>query len=938
MPTHRVTETALFNTLQKREKLDGFEAAEVSSRVSLVVTEAWPILQNVSRAFPLYTLHDPEHSFRVAENIAKLIPPATLSQLNAIELSLLLYAAYLHDIGMASSQEEANAWVDSDAYSAFLSSHEEWARTLNVAQYAERESKVEESELVKGKKKSRATKQYDSVHNVKRIQDVMYTEYLRLTHATRSADFVVQRYGRDGKSDNKIQIGEVNYADDVALLCKSHWEDVKALKDERYRRDKYTNQFAVNIQYCAIILRLADLIDLDPERTPRVLLDFIRLELYSRGTTSHDPVETSKIKSAEEWNKHRHMRGWKITPEEIRIEAKCSHPVVQRGLREFCELIDNERRDCWQLVKNNTVEITDKYKFLLTAEVDPKYVTSDGSYIYSEFEFQLDYDRIVSMLMGTELWGNPLLAIRELLQNALDACAHRAALSKKIKMSYEPCITFRIMWNHDHHPHIIRKFHRHHHPVTLICKDNGTGMDKRIVENYLMRIGRSYYNSPEFQRQNLDLYPISQFGMGIMSCFMLTNAIQIHTQRIDENLATHDPLIVEIDSSERYVVMRNTKTQREGTEISMQLSDDVIADPFEDRHFRHHHPFMIVEGLDYVLRKMAVHLSIPIEISHGDNRHSITIEPGSYHFPDIDHSALPCIGSRFKEFLFDFSYEETGGLAGKFRFLLPLDDRGNPCLGCITKPVFKFFVDGDGDLLLTTSNYKEGPSFTGLKGEDDDEKIEFGTDDARGVYKVTYGTRPPASKETWGDDNPQILEVVESHFRWSQDGLLVDDIDEPWGEKEKSEPDVEVHPHRGVSRDLFALFKVPGLNAADIDLRDQWRVRLNVQRTRFILGRESVQNFSRRIYPLATEMWKRITTQLLDSHTKKSVERMLCELYEASNYEFRQVLTSDLGDSAKSATVFAKRFMVETSQGKTAKSKQKKTSSPRSTRQDKGRK
>src|SRR4030042_1832074 len=134
VPAHRVTETEIFKALQKRERVDGFEAAGVCSRVSLVGAETWPILQNVSRAFPLYTLHDPEHSFRVAENIAKLIPKETLSKLNAIELSLLLYAAYLHDIGMASSQEEANAWVDSDAYTAFLSAHEEWARTLNAAQ------------------------------------------------------------------------------------------------------------------------------------------------------------------------------------------------------------------------------------------------------------------------------------------------------------------------------------------------------------------------------------------------------------------------------------------------------------------------------------------------------------------------------------------------------------------------------------------------------------------------------------------------------------------------------------------------------------------------------------------------------------------------------------------------------------------------------------
>src|SRR6266567_4649136 len=86
MPGHRVTETQLFKLLRKRESSDGFEAAQISSRVNGVVEEAWPLLHQISRSFPFYTLHDPEHSFRVA-------------QLNSIELSILLYAAYLHDIG-----------------------------------------------------------------------------------------------------------------------------------------------------------------------------------------------------------------------------------------------------------------------------------------------------------------------------------------------------------------------------------------------------------------------------------------------------------------------------------------------------------------------------------------------------------------------------------------------------------------------------------------------------------------------------------------------------------------------------------------------------------------------------------------------------------------------------------------------------------------------
>ena len=41
------------------------------------------------------------------------------------------------------------------------------------------------------------------------------------------------------------------------------------------------------------------------------------------------------------------------------------------------------------------------------------------------FRFRLDDDRVQELLMGEQLYGDPALAIRELYQNALDACRYR---------------------------------------------------------------------------------------------------------------------------------------------------------------------------------------------------------------------------------------------------------------------------------------------------------------------------------------------------------------------------------------------------------------------------------------------------------------------------------------------------------------------------------
>jgi hypothetical protein len=52
-----------------------------------------------------FTLHDDEHSYRVAERMFELLPEQATAKLSDLELGLLLSSAYLHDIGMNPRRE-----------------------------------------------------------------------------------------------------------------------------------------------------------------------------------------------------------------------------------------------------------------------------------------------------------------------------------------------------------------------------------------------------------------------------------------------------------------------------------------------------------------------------------------------------------------------------------------------------------------------------------------------------------------------------------------------------------------------------------------------------------------------------------------------------------------------------------------------------------------
>lgn len=81
--------------------------------------------------------------------------------------------------------------------------------------------------------------------------------------------------------------------------------------------------------------------------------------------------------------------------------------------------------------------------------------------------------------------------------------------------------------------------------------DDGIGMDKYVVQNYLAVAGRSYYRSKDFEQEGLKFDPISRFGIGILSCFMVADRIDIETCR-DPYISQEAKLLhIEIPSIQR---------------------------------------------------------------------------------------------------------------------------------------------------------------------------------------------------------------------------------------------------------------------------------------------------------------------------------------------------------------------------------------------------
>ncbi|HEX8693936.1 MAG TPA: hypothetical protein VF746_16050 [Longimicrobium sp.] len=504
----QIANLPLLNHLRRSAGRDDISKAEVEQLVAMVLGAAetiGPLLKQIPQTFRQYTEHDIQHSRNLIDLMGRFIPVKTLKRLNAVELTILALSALLHDSGMYVSDAEKTAALVSDGYRRFEAGQGERAALLAKARAA-------------GEHLRAAT-----------LQDALLAEYFRRLHPERAADVVRKHLA------GKLEFRGTDLTPAVLRVCESHGWGVLESNDPR-NPEKAVARLAtnrplpgvpVNEQYLACCLRLADIMDFDRSRTPVSVFQHLAF---------------TEEKSWEEWNKHLQVKGWHVDEHEVRYAAPCTHPAFYVAVMEFLDWIDAELRDCRVLVREAPKPVAERYELNLPPVVDRRQVEmEDRSYLAGAFRFQLDYERIMQLLMDKSLYPDPSLFLRELLQNALDACRTREAHAKAAGAPYEARIA---VWDYSDNSKDPR----------IVFQDNGMGMSRRIVENYFMRVGRSYYKSPEFdvERQRLaeagvELEATSQFGIGILSCFMVADRFKVETYRVGSQ-----PLHIEIEGPTKY--------------------------------------------------------------------------------------------------------------------------------------------------------------------------------------------------------------------------------------------------------------------------------------------------------------------------------------------------------------------------------------------------
>ncbi|UII27049.1 HSP90 family protein [Fulvivirga maritima] len=197
--------------------------------------------------------------------------------------------------------------------------------------------------------------------------------------------------------------------------------------------------------------------------------------------------------------------------------------------------------------------------------------------------FQVNLSGLLKVL-SDNLYSHKEVFIRELLQNAVDAISAR-----KKEDTFNEFIEVEL-------------FHRDDEQV-LKVKDNGIGLTQEEVTEFLSRIGSSSKSQDALRRRSEDF--IGQFGIGLLSCFMVTDEINV----ITKSLKAEEVVVWNGRVDGTYSTEVSPASQEVGTTVTLKIKEELKMHP---------------EQLVGLLKLYGEFLGIPIEVFiDGEKRETI---------------------------------------------------------------------------------------------------------------------------------------------------------------------------------------------------------------------------------------------------------------------------------------------------------------------------
>jgi molecular chaperone HtpG len=228
-----------------------------------------------AREMRTFTMHDSQHGLKVAHLMWHILKPHRREHLTPPEIGLLVLAAHLHDLGMGLSDEERRARLapTSDLWDK-VDLHQDYRKALAKLATTIRDSKNSAAVI-------------EATAQLEQANEALLCDDTRERHATPARYQQILQSLREMHLLDPIRIPDIDatlsfdgqqFANKLVDICVSHNENASVLLEPdpenpdqlRFPLEYPVGSCVADLRMVATVLRIADILDFDRERTPPV--------------------------------------------------------------------------------------------------------------------------------------------------------------------------------------------------------------------------------------------------------------------------------------------------------------------------------------------------------------------------------------------------------------------------------------------------------------------------------------------------------------------------------------------------------------------------------------------------------------------------------------------------------------------------------------------
>lgn len=510
--------------------------------------------------FEEYTDHGIEHIEMVLKAVEFLISDDSYCHISPKEITILILSVVLHDIGMHTEFSTFKAMIEgkydnvkvgvidkktwSELWSDYLSESRHWSsKKLN--------------EIFGNHIEVPSTPDLSDKDKLTGADKKLIGEFIRRNHARFAHEIALNGligndtipFGNSGFDERDKQL--------AGITARSHGINIRDtfpyLKEIAQDAWQYPDE--LNIVFLMVLLRIADYLQIDKTRTNNILLKL---------KTLNSPISLREHKT------HltiQHIYFGKLKEPEL-IYVECNKPENAQMYVKIQMLIKDIQQELdlsWAVlgeIYGFTPDNKPKIKF---RRIDSNLTKLKLDYIPKKISFEVDKE--LSKLLVAPLYGNkPTYGVRELVQNATDACKERIKIEHdKRNTNYEPLIIVSLDKIEDE-------------KYQFQIKDNGKGMTLDEILNYFLSVGSSFRKTVEWKKE----FTINgkslvnrngKFGIGVLAAFLLGEEITVKTK---SNKGNSRAFVFTANMNSDFIDVKTIDDFEIGTEIKIQLSANIF--------------------------------------------------------------------------------------------------------------------------------------------------------------------------------------------------------------------------------------------------------------------------------------------------------------------------------------------------------------------------